>query len=685
MSDNKIVEIRNDSDLARLNIEDDRFEYKDSVGKEVLERLRASALHRTTTMCGRFTLSETLTNCFRQKNSILSPEDEELVKAAGNNAYISLTELKTSAAEGIFKDNIIAPGSLPFLVEPTPLPSLSEDGKKEAVKRLIQIAIESGRPIDEDYLIELAKTAKKQLLEQEKIIADEKAKNMNQLIRDQCEEGGYQDAMLDFIQDFVVYPYAVFEGPIVTFKEIDVWKGNKFTSSMEQIYTFRRVSPFDLYWTPDSTTTQDGTGVTVVERMPVHTLSQMLEHDSFIREAVELVMSCIDTGKLGRSWLGTSVSKLSIATMTRSDEVRQNSGVMGGSTIEVLRHYGVFNGKHLKDMGVEYIDRKAKKNLIEDHKFYECTATVIAGITVQLMVSHTTGQFKRPIHTASYEKRGAGIPGVALAQKLYDIERFYLSTLRNLVSNASYVSKPISEVDFSRIIKGVDPNLMLNVRPGQAVPTTSMGMNQGPAIRFYDIPSHIGEYSNLLQQVMDLADRITQLPAALHGEPVGTGANRTFRGVALLQGNVLKTIQTSTMNIDKYIHRPMGELLYRYNMMYSKDDSVKGDAQVVANGASTMLDKQVQEQKISNALMLVGNTGVGTPQLITYLVGRLLDDVDIPEHILNTMMAPVTMQGNTPPQEDNSEAAQLMAAGVDPQGAESVETSVAMTESDIIN
>lgn len=668
------IEIRDDSKLAKLDLKDARFGKADAIGLEVMRRLSASALHRSTAMAGKYSVSQTLINCFNQRHGIYSPEDAAVIAQIGNDAYINLTELKTSAAEGIFKDNIIAPGGAPFYVEATPIPSLSKAGRLEAMREVIKRALENGMVPDPDALMGFVHEAKSEVKEQEQVIADEKAKAMNKLIKDQCEEGGYRTAMMEFLQDFVLYPYAVMEGPIVAYKERDKWVGDKFKTVYEPTYEFRRVSPFDFYWTEDSTNTQDGTGVTIVERVAVHTLYELLETPTYMKEGVDRALDMLENNRITPNWL------------LNNKEARASHGlnaIAEDKLLDLVRHYGVFKGQDLIDMGVSFRDKKTKEK-IEPRKFYECTVIVVAGITIQLTVSNTTGLHKRPVHTATYEKRGYGIPGVAIAQKLRDVERIYLSALRALVSNMNYAAKPITEIDIARLVEGVDFEKVLDIKPGMAVPADSKSMpNAGPVLRFYNVPSHIPAYSAIMEQFMALADRITQIPAAMHGEPVGTGANRTFRGVALLQGNVLKTIQASTMNIDEGINAPIGELLYRYNMIYSKDSSIKGDAQVVARGASTMLDKEVARQNILEALMLVGNTGVADPNLINYLVYKLLEDLDIPEHILKGSGLGGTISPNTPDPQAN-EVSAMEAEGVPAMGAEYAQTSVQMAESDIV-
>src|SRR5699024_11016530 len=114
-------------------------------------------------------------------------------------------------------------------------------------------------------------------------------------------------------------------------------------------------------------------------------------------------------------------------------------------------------------------------------------------------------------------------------------------------------------------------------------PTKSeWGVSKGSAYKMYNIPSHTEAFMRASKFALDLADRFSLIPASMGGEPVGTGANRTFRGMVTLQQGAMKPIQATISNLDTTTFSKIGELMYNYNMQYHADDSVKGDAKVLA-------------------------------------------------------------------------------------------------------
>ena len=127
----------------------------------------------------------------------------------------------------------------------------------------------------------------------------------------------------------------------------------------------------------------------------------------------------------------------------------------------------------------------------------------------------------------------------------------------------------------------------------------------------------------------------------------------------MLQGNAVKAIQASVANIDQYIFKPMGELLYNYNMVYSDDDSVKGDCKITACGATGLMQREINRQNSYEILQLVGSAGQQIMQLpkgteiITWALKNVLGNMGIPKDLLN---AKDSMPGGVPQQDPMQQA-----------------------------
>ena len=131
---------------------------------------------------------------------------------------------------------------------------------------------------------------------------------------------------------------------------------------------------------------------------------------------------------------------------------------------------------------------------------------------------------------------------------------------------------------------------------------------------------------------MSLADIVTQIPASIHGQPVGTGANRTFRGMSMLYGNALKGVQSGITNIDEDVVSPFATSLYMLNLKYNPKDEIKGDAKVIARGASGLMEKELKKNDMLEAAQIVASlaqTGRVKEETLDVAVGRVLEALDL--------------------------------------------------------
>lgn len=575
----------------------------DPLAAIVSQRWNQAVMWRSQEKCGDESLATVLRNCYEQRNGILAPNDRELVEEIGVNAYVNLSDLKVSALVAWVRDLLINTPELPFTIDPTPIPDLSARARREVLTRVKRELFMNG--FDGD-LLTLIRTLKAEVLDGEEDYARDACDKMYRLMQDQCVEGNFRQALYQTIDDFATYPFAVFHGPVPTMTPVLEWTGNRLTPRLRLQQQFMPVSVWDFFWTPDSADAQSGTGVFVRERMNKQQLYRCMMMKSYIRANVEKVIEDVACGVLPLSWLSENPEQYDNNVMSR---------VWGdGQTLEVLRHYGLFSGRELMQYGITGVAAE---------QYYDACVTVAGRHTIQAFINPNPNVNLRPVYATSFERVANRIPGVSICQKVRDVERAYMASLRYLLKNASYASGPIGEVDFERIQRYMSAEDIGALMPDTIYPVDpDMSGGGRPAHYFHNVPSQAGPFLSIMSYFMDLADRITQIPAAMHGEPVGTGANRTFRGMAMLYGNALKPIQSGLANMDEFMFKPMGTLLYNYNMRYVDDDSIKGDARVRAQGATGLLQKEVAKQTAMDTLSVVAQIGSVAQNMIDPAVLR---------------------------------------------------------------
>ena len=641
-SESKNKSTSTDSIKWLQEVEDVPKKAQDPLAQEVLRRFNGAVSWQSTDQVNGKPLRRVLEQCWEQQNGVLSCEDKQVADALGVDAVINMTALKTSIANAYMRDALVSGSTtLPWVIMPTPRPDISPESQME-VLRDVRAGFFAGAFPDGPTLVEGIRQMKRVYHRREQEKAEASAKAMMLLIEDQCAEGGFSRALIDFLQYFTVYPYAVFAGPYIVRAPKLIWGRNKPRMSTEVFPAFRAISPFDFCYSPDSPDTQRGSCVFTRTLWTRRQLLDAAKLKTYITENVLDVLKECDTGvDFNLQWLSRA-----------PDSPQRNLSLWSSnvSPVEVLTHYGLMSGRELSKYDVTGLD---------DSEFYNCEITMVGYRVIAVRVNKDPRMSTRPIHTTSfYRTNGDRIAGDGIAQRLRDVERAYQSSLRFLMRNASNASAPLCEADYSRLIKHLSDSDLGRVVPGTMYMADSDASNANyPALRFFNIPSNIPAYMQLMEMFMQIGDRVTNIPAALHGEAVGSGAMRTFRGMSMLQGNADKALHAAVNNIANDVFDPLGQLLYNYNMLYSSDVDVKGDSQIVAKGAEGLLQKEMEKQSAMEILQLVGSAGaalsgvVNVAPVLSWSIKKLVGTMGVPEDVINEMgtMPPGTAETGVSP------------------------------------
>lgn len=625
----------------------------DPLAREVMRRYNGAVAWQHSEQVNGRSLRRVLKDCWEQMAGIPSCDARKRAEAMGVDITVNLTALKVGVATAYLNDSLTSgTAALPWTILPTPRPDISPKAKEELLSNLRDM-LDVGAFGSGPEIIEAIRIGKQALRRREVEVAEKAASAMLTLMEDQCAEGGFHRALTSFLHYLAVYPYAVFVGPMLVKAPRLKWVGASPKLRDSIFPTFRAVSPFDFAYSSDSPDTQRGTCVftrTLWTRKELINASTM---DTYLRDNIKEVLEKADTdGNFNLHWLSKEPDASRDLDMWRSNV----------SPIEVLTHYGLFSGRELASY---------RFTGLEDTEYYHTEVAMIGGRVIQVRVVRDPRLAQRPIYTASFYKTGDRIAGDGIAQRLRDIERAYHASLTYLMRNAANASAPICEADYKRIAKYLGDDEIGTVVPGSMYMADTDVGNKEPALRFYSVPSNIPAYAQLMEMFMALADRITNIPAALHGEAVGSGAMRTFRGMSLLQGNATKALHAAVSNISNGVFSPLGQHLYTINMVYATDDSVKGDAHIITKGSEGLLQKEIEKQTAFELLQLMGTVGAQLGQsmnvapVISWSLQKLMGSMGVPDEIIEQTMQPVPMQPQVP---NGNPAGQGMGMAADVSG-----------------
>ena len=605
----------------------------DPLAAEVLRRFNGAVAWQSAELVNGKPLRTVLEQCWMQQNGIMSADAKERAEELGTNVYVNLTALKADIANAYLNDALTSSGnaSLPWIIQPTPRPDISPVAQDEVFIRIRTMIEQQAFNEDPVALVAAIRQAKREMFEQESEKAQKSADAMTRLMEDQCAEGGFDRALTDFLQYFPIYPFAVFAGPYVTKAPRLIWGRTKPRLADEVFATFRAISPFDFCYSPDSPDTQRGTCIFTRTRWTRRELLNAASMPGYLHENVLKVLEDADNSNVdfNLSWLSRS-----------PDDSRRTMALWASDVqpVDVLTHYGFFSGRELMKYNFFNLDA---------NEYYNAQMSLVNGRVIEVKVFSDPKMATRPVYTASFYRTGGDrIAGDSIAQRMRDVERAYIACLMYLMRNAANASAPLCEADYKRIQRYMGENELGQLVPGSMYLVDSDYSNGNqPAFRFTDIPSNMPSYAQLLEMFMQLADRVTNIPAALHGEAVGSGAMRTFRGMSMLQGNAVKALHAAVENIANGIFRPFGELLYNTNMLYSHDIDVKGDSQIITKGADGLLQKEMERQSAMELLQVVGSAASGLGQMVNlapvveWSLMKLLGSMGVPDNILGQVNA----------------------------------------------
>ena len=104
-----------------------------------------------------------------------------------------------------------------------------------------------------------------------------------------------------------------------------------------------------------------------------------------------------------------------------------------------------------------------------------------------------------------------------------------------------------------------------------------------------------------------LADDQSGIPSYTYGDTDQSGAGQTASGLGMLMDHAAKGLKRVVTAIDHGMIRRPVQRQYEHNMLYSDDESIKGDLQVKARGPAALVEKQQRAAQVGEAMQMTGN------------------------------------------------------------------------------
>jgi hypothetical protein len=179
------------------------------------------------------------------------------------------------------------------------------------------------------------------------------------------------------------------------------------------------------------------------------------------------------------------------------------------------------------------------------------------------------------------------------------------ASARSIANNMAISSGPQVVVYTDRLPTGEDITSMFPWKIWQSV-SDPMGGTAKP-VDFFQPQSNVAELMAIYEKFSTMADEYTGIPRYMTGTEGTPGAGRTASGLSMMIGNASKIIKQVVNGIDLYIIAPSVERLYQHNMLYGEDPDLKGDVEIVARGAMSLITKEAAQVRRNEFLQSTAN------------------------------------------------------------------------------
>lgn len=498
--------------------------------------------------------------------------------------YMGLTNVKVRAAKAWVVDILANAEDKPWTIRPTPLPELPKDAEDTVVQMLERDVQQNGFQIDIMAQAKKIKSLAKRFVDK---VASETAERMENKIADQMTESGWRIALDEFTTDLMMYPAAVVKGPFLAREASLRWNGNKLMTVDRVVRKCERIDPYDIFPSPNSTTTQDG--AYLIHRIKAKK-SRLLSYATLPGINAINVRALIAEGEYSRriDYFGDNMRDVLDGLdpdVSPPDTEYEIACYHGQVPVDLLQAHGI----------AQDLDPQANA----EAEVWVCDGWVLRAI----LNPHPLG--RRPFHATSFVRIPGQFWGQSLPFILKDIQRVCNACARAVVKNAGYSAGPIGEYDVDRLDN--EENIA-EVRPYRMYATNNSRLLSGqnaPAFRFQNTPSVAQPLTDLFQFFSRLADDYSGIPAYVMGQPQVSGAGRTLGGLSMLLGNAAKGIKAVISNVDKYITEPVVTAFYELEMMFGEDTTLKADVKVVARGSAGILQRELSQSRSTEVLQMI--------------------------------------------------------------------------------
>jgi len=554
-------------------------------------------------------------------------------RQGGSEIYMMVFATKARQLKALLVDILAGNGSeKPWTLTPTPSPDLPPELADQIMRSVYDEAMQSemsGTPLSVEEMRQRMVDMKSQMHKRVQEQAQADAEQAELEVEDVLVEGGFIDALDQFVDDLAVFKTAIFKGPVVRQGRALRWvpgPDGRHVAQVSQVTkrVFERVDPFMIYPAPHATSVHDAY---LFERHKLTRgdLSAMIGVESYNEDALRAVLNEHGTGGLNE-WLTVDTSRIEAEGRTVNADT-----TMSSDTIDALQYWGSVSGKMLREWGMD------EDEVPDEAKEYGVEVWLVGNWVIKATINPDPLD-RRPYFTDGFSR----VPGAFWHSSLFDVVRdcqdMCNSAARALANNLGIASGPQANINIDRLPQGAE---MTEMYPWKIWQTTNdpMGSNSA-AVSFFQPNSNANELMGVFTQFSHMADEYAGIPKYMAGLGGGAGgAGRTASGMSMMINNASRQIKSVVTSLDTHVIGPVVERTYQHLMMFNPELGLMGDLQVRARGATSMVAKESAQVRLNEFLIGTANpidmqiVGLdGRAELLRHAVKRL--DIPNPDKVV---------------------------------------------------
>ena len=541
-----------------------------------------------------------------------------------SHLFVKITLTKTNAAYSRLIDMLFTQPDSFWDVVPSPMATLPKAVKMVVRQQSQRMAMQQVMmtPAPAEAKLQMAEQYQTELYDQmvEAINADslESAEKACTAIKRQIKDYLIEVQGLKSLKKTVLEMCSLgtgcFKTATVKFFEKEGWETDEqgewnLTSSKEVMPDIEHVSIWEMYpnsWSTECEDPEDPIRRRVLTR---HELRQMADVPAFDAERIGDILTQMPNGNHeDLQW------ERDLRDLNDNDERYHDAS----KRYDVFEYWGLVDGEQLSSYGVQV-----------DDPFIEYQANIWFCADLVIMarmnpVKPETIPYKFvPYQVIAHRFWGMGVPTM-----MADAQAAMNSSVNALLDNVALTAGPMLDIDIAKLPESVSMDEAKKIFPYKVNFYDSNKGGEGPAVKVNNITSNQNQLQSVFEMFRRFADEETSLPSYTHGEQTKS-MNSTATGMSMLMSAANIALKSVVRNIDDYLTKPLIESLFHFAMRWSDIDEKRGDLDIVAQGSSALIAKEMQSQKLMQVMSFTGNPIDGPETNRRYLLEEYLRSNDL--------------------------------------------------------